>query len=84
MVDLFWVYWAAMVDAGTAGKATLRGFSLGLTFVVELAAFAAFGYWGASVGGGAPLVLLVIAAPSRRLSHSSRSSNGVGVSASLK
>src|SRR5262245_15443156 len=41
----------------------LRAFSLALKFVVELAAFAAFAYWGASVGNGAVAVVLAIAAP---------------------
>jgi hypothetical protein len=41
----------------------VRAFSLALKFVVELAAFAAFAYWGASVGSGAVAVLLAIAAP---------------------
>lgn len=41
----------------------MRAFSLALKFVVELAAFAAFAYWGASVGSGAVAVLLAIAAP---------------------
>jgi hypothetical protein len=41
----------------------VRAFSLALMFVVELAAFAAFAYWGASVGSGAVAVLLAIAAP---------------------
>jgi hypothetical protein len=41
----------------------LRGLSLALKFLVELAAFAAFAYWGASVGSGATSVALAIAAP---------------------
>jgi hypothetical protein len=41
----------------------LRGSSLALKFLVELAAFAAFAYWGASVGSGATSVALAIAAP---------------------
>jgi Protein of unknown function (DUF2568) len=32
-------------------------------FVLELAAFAALGYWGANAAGGAPGVVLAIAAP---------------------
>ena len=41
----------------------LRALSLGLKFLLELAAFAAFAYWGASVGSGAISVVLAIAAP---------------------
>jgi hypothetical protein len=41
----------------------MRVLSLALKFVVELAAFAAFAYWGASAGSGATAVLLAIAAP---------------------
>jgi hypothetical protein len=41
----------------------VRVLSLGLKFIVELAAFAAFAYWGASVGDGAVPVALAIAAP---------------------
>lgn len=37
--------------------------SLALAFLLELAAFAAFAYWGASVGSGAVSVVLAIAAP---------------------
>ncbi len=41
----------------------LRGFSLGLKFAVELAAFAALAFWGASTSSGALSVALAIAAP---------------------
>lgn len=41
----------------------MRAFSLALKFVLELAAFAAFAYWGASAGSGAMSVVLAIAAP---------------------
>ncbi len=42
----------------------MRVLSLALKFVVELAAFAAFAYWGASLGSGAVSVALAIAVPS--------------------
>lgn len=41
----------------------LRALSLALKFLVELAAFAAFAYWGANVGSGVVSVVLAIAAP---------------------
>jgi hypothetical protein len=41
----------------------VRAFSLALKFLVELAAFAALAYWGASVGSGIVSVLLAVAAP---------------------
>lgn len=41
----------------------LRGANLALKFLLELAAFAAFAVWGASVGHGVVPVLLAIAAP---------------------
>jgi Protein of unknown function (DUF2568) len=41
----------------------MRILSLVLKFVVELAAFAAFGYWGGSVGSGATAVAFAVAAP---------------------
>src|SRR4051794_4732997 len=44
-------------------ESALRVLSLALKFAVELAAFTAFGYWGAHVGGGATSVFLAIAAP---------------------
>jgi hypothetical protein len=37
--------------------------NLALKFFLELAAFAAFAYWGANTGDGATSVLLAIAAP---------------------
>jgi len=37
--------------------------SLALQFLIELAALAAFGYWGSSTGSGWSAVLLAIAAP---------------------
>jgi hypothetical protein len=42
---------------------TLRAANLVLKFLVEIAAFAAFAYWGASTGDGALSVVLAIAAP---------------------
>ena len=41
----------------------MRTLSLGLKFLIELLAFAALAYWGASTGSGATSVLLAIAAP---------------------
>src|SRR4051794_4394015 len=41
----------------------MRTASLALKFLLEVAAFAAFAYWGASTGGGATSVALAIAAP---------------------
>jgi hypothetical protein len=41
----------------------LRAASLALKFLVELAAFAAFAYWGATAGSGVTSVVLAIAAP---------------------
>jgi Protein of unknown function (DUF2568) len=41
----------------------MRALSLALKFVLELAAFAAFAYCGASAGSGAVSVVLAIAAP---------------------
>lgn len=41
----------------------LRALSLGLKFLLELAAFAAFAYCGAKVGSGVVSVVLAIAAP---------------------
>ena len=41
----------------------MRSANLALKFLLELAAFAAFAYWGASVGDGVVPVLLAIAAP---------------------
>ena len=41
----------------------MRVFSLALKFLLELAAFAAFAFWGANVGDGAVSVVLAIAAP---------------------
>jgi hypothetical protein len=37
--------------------------NLAVKFVLELAAFAALGYWGSTVGSGVVAVLLAIAAP---------------------
>jgi len=37
--------------------------NLGLKFLLELVAFAALGYWGATVSSGAVAVLLAVAAP---------------------
>ena len=42
---------------------TLEAANLGLKFLLELAAIAAFAYWGASIGGGAISVVLAIVAP---------------------
>lgn len=41
----------------------LQAANLALKFLLELAAFAAFAFWGASVGAGVLPVLLAIAAP---------------------
>jgi hypothetical protein len=41
----------------------VRSANLALTFLVELAAIAAFAYWGATSGGSAQSVLLGILAP---------------------
>jgi hypothetical protein len=41
----------------------LRALSLALKFGLELAAFAAFAFWGTSVGRGVLSVLVAIAAP---------------------
>jgi hypothetical protein len=43
--------------------ARMRALSLTLKFLVELAAFAAFGCWGASVGHGVTAIAVAIAAP---------------------
>jgi hypothetical protein len=42
---------------------TVRAANLTLKFLLELAAIAAFAYWGASVGHGGVAVLVAIAAP---------------------
>lgn len=41
----------------------LRAMSLATKFLLELAAFAAFAYWGASIGSGVVPVLVAVAAP---------------------
>jgi Protein of unknown function (DUF2568) len=41
----------------------MRPLNLALKFLLELAALAAFGLWGASVAGGATAVLLAIGLP---------------------
>jgi hypothetical protein len=41
----------------------LKASNLALKFLLELAAFAALAYWGATVGEGAVAVLLAVAAP---------------------
>ncbi len=41
----------------------MRTLSLALKFLLELAAFAAFAYWGAQTGNGVVSVLLAVAAP---------------------
>lgn len=41
----------------------LRAANLALKFLLELAAFAAFAYWGAETGTGAMSILLAVAAP---------------------
>jgi hypothetical protein len=45
------------------GVPALSAANLGLKFLLELAAFAAFAYWGASADDGVVSVLLAIAAP---------------------
>jgi hypothetical protein len=42
----------------------LRALSLGLKFLLELAAFAAFAYWGATTADGVVAVVPAIVAPS--------------------
>jgi hypothetical protein len=46
----------------------MRTFSLALKFFAELAAFAAFAYWGASVGSGVVSIVAAIAAPAVAIS----------------
>ena len=41
----------------------LPALSLALKFLLELAAFAAFAYWGATIGSGVVPVLIAVAAP---------------------
>ena len=41
----------------------MRSANLAVKFLLELAAFAAFAYWGARTGAGAAAVVLAIAAP---------------------
>jgi hypothetical protein len=41
----------------------MRSANLAVKFLLELAAFAAFAYWGAQTGTGAAAVVLAIAAP---------------------
>ena len=41
----------------------MRALSLGLKFALELAALAAFAYWGASVGSGVVSVVLAVVTP---------------------
>ena len=41
----------------------LRSANLGVKFLLELAAFAAFAYWGSGAGGGALPVVLAVVAP---------------------
>ena len=52
----------------------LKASNLALKFLLELAAFAALAYWGATVGEGAVSVLLAVAAPKsqRRLPRGPR------------
>jgi hypothetical protein len=47
----------------TGAVAVLRAANLALKFLLELAAFAALAYWGATTGGGAVSILLALAAP---------------------
>ncbi|HEX3618148.1 MAG TPA: YrdB family protein [Solirubrobacteraceae bacterium] len=42
---------------------SLKAGNLALKFLLELAAFAAFAYWGASAGSGVGAILLAIATP---------------------
>jgi hypothetical protein len=46
---------------------TLRVANLALKFILELGAFAAFAYWGATTGGGALSFVLAIVAPGAAL-----------------
>ncbi len=41
----------------------MKSANLGVKFLLELAAFAAFAYWGAGIGGGALPVVLAVVAP---------------------
>jgi hypothetical protein len=41
----------------------LKSANLAIKFILELAAFAAFGYWGSTVRSGAVAVIVAIAAP---------------------
>jgi len=41
----------------------LRAVNLGVKFLLELGAFAAFAYWGATVADGAAAIVLAVAAP---------------------
>jgi hypothetical protein len=43
--------------------AALKALNLGVKFLLELAAIAAFAYWGATTGAGLGAVALAIAAP---------------------
>jgi Protein of unknown function (DUF2568) len=45
------------------GVQSLKATNLALKFLMELAAIAAFGYWGATTASGAWAILLAIAAP---------------------
>jgi hypothetical protein len=45
------------------GVPVVRAANLGLKFLLELAAFAAFAYWGANVADGALSLVLAIVAP---------------------
>jgi Protein of unknown function (DUF2568) len=47
----------------TGAVPVLRAANLALKFLLELAAFAALAYWGATTGGGAASILLAVAAP---------------------
>jgi hypothetical protein len=46
-----------------AALAALRAGNLAIKFALEIAAVAAFAYWGSTAGSGAAAVLLAIAAP---------------------
>ena len=43
--------------------ATLKAVNLGLKFLLELAAIAAFAYWGATIGGGLLAATVAVVAP---------------------
>jgi Protein of unknown function (DUF2568) len=52
------------MEKGRTMLAVLKGLNLGVAFLLELAALAAFGYWGAQAGGGTlGKIALAVGAP---------------------